>query len=135
MKQINNRPVIILTMAILLFSMPGIENDKSTKERLRGFDIIGGVLSVCWPAPLLFALQEAGVSYDWNSGVIIGTLVIAFVLLSLFIAYEAWASYQTKLDVIFPARFVTNSAPVLLLLSMFLLGMYVFWSTSSGCPT
>jgi hypothetical protein len=128
-KQSNNRPVIAIAIAILFFSMPGIGNDKSTKERLRGFDVIGGVLSVCWPVPLLFALQEAGVSYDWDSRVIIGTLVTAFVLLGLFIAYEAWASYKTKLDVIFPARFVTNPAPALLLFSMFLLGMYVFRGT------
>ncbi|KAL1595646.1 hypothetical protein SLS60_009335 [Paraconiothyrium brasiliense] len=118
-----NGPVIGIAMAILLFSMPGLKDSKSTKERLRGFDVIGGILSVCWPVPLLFALQEAGVSYSWNSGVIIGTLVAAFVLLILFVFYEAWASYKTKLDVIFPARFVTNPAPALLLFSMFLLGM------------
>ncbi|KAF2441244.1 MFS general substrate transporter [Karstenula rhodostoma CBS 690.94] len=118
-----NGPIIGIAMAILLFTMPSMNDNKSTRERLRGFDVIGGVLSVCWPVPLLFALQEAGVSYDWNSGIIIGTLVTAFVLLTLFIAYEAWASYKTKLDVIFPARFVTNPAPALLLFSMFLLGM------------
>ncbi|KAL5379079.1 hypothetical protein DPSP01_008712 [Paraphaeosphaeria sporulosa] len=118
-----NGLVIPISMAILLSSMPGINDNKSTKERLRGFDIIGGVLSVCWPVPLLFALQEAGVSYDWNSGVIIGTLVTAFVLLTFFIAYESWASYKTKIDVIFPARFVANPAAALLLFSMFLLGM------------
>lgn len=118
-----NGPAIAIAMAILLFAMPGVKDNKSTKDRLRGFDIVGGILSVCWPIPLLFALQEAGVSYPWSSGVIIGTLVTAFVLLVIFIAYEAWASYKTKLDVIFPARFVTNPASALLLFSMFLLGM------------
>ncbi|KAF1971396.1 MFS general substrate transporter [Bimuria novae-zelandiae CBS 107.79] len=118
-----NGPVVAIAMTILLFTMPGIKDNKSTRERLHGFDGVGGVLSVCLPIPLLFALQEAGVSYKWNSGVIIGTLVTAFTLLILFVLYEGWASYKTKLDVIFPARFVTNPASALLLFSMFLLGM------------
>ena len=118
-----NGPVIAIAMAILLFTMPRLKDNRPAKERLRGFDGVGGVLSVCWPIPLLFALQEAGVSYPWSSGVIIGTLVTAFVLLIIFGVYEAWASYKTKIDVIFPARFVTNPASALLLFSMFLLGM------------
>ncbi|KAJ4301148.1 hypothetical protein N0V90_003238 [Kalmusia sp. IMI 367209] len=117
-----NAPVIAIAMAILFATMPGLKDTKSIKDRLRGFDGIGGTLSVCWPIPLLFALQEAGVSYAWNSGVIIGTLVTAIVLLILFACYETWASYKTNVDVIFPARFVTNPASALLLLSMFLLG-------------
>lgn len=118
-----NGPVIGVAMGILVFTMPGVRDKKSTRERLRGFDGVGGVLSVCWPVPLLFALQEAGVSYAWSSGVVIGTLVAAFVLLVVFTMYEGWASYRTGIDAIFPARFVTNPASALLLFSMFLLGM------------
>lgn len=118
-----NGPVISIAMGMLLFTMPGLNDELSTKDRLRGFDGIGAILSVCWPIPLLFALQEAGVSYQWNSSIIIGTLVTAIVLLIIFISYEAWASYKTNIDVIFPARFVTNPPSALLLLSMFLLGM------------
>lgn len=118
-----NGPIISIAMALLFFTMPSLKDSKSNKERLRGFDGVGGMLSVCWPIPLLFALQEAGVSYEWNSGVTIGTLITAFTLLVLFASYETWASYKTKIDVIFPARFVTNPGSALLLFSMFLFGM------------
>ncbi|KAF1949345.1 hypothetical protein CC80DRAFT_555388 [Byssothecium circinans] len=54
-------------MVILFLIMPSLDDGKSTEEQLRGFDGIGGVLSISWPIPLLFALQEAGVHYAWKS--------------------------------------------------------------------
>lgn len=103
--------------------MPGLDDGKSSKERLRGFDIVGGVLSVSWPIPLLFGLQEAGVHYEWKSGIIIGTLVTGGALLLLFGLYETWISSRTKIDALFPVRFLKNPVTVVTLLSMFLLGM------------
>jgi hypothetical protein len=102
-------------MLLLFFFMPGLDGGKSSKDRLRGFDGIGGILSVSWPIPLLFALQEAGVHYEWKSGVIIGTLITGGVLFFLFGFYEAWISKKTKIDAIFPMRFLTNPAMALTL--------------------
>lgn len=115
-------PIIAIAMTILFVTMPGTKDNKASRDRLRGFDGIGGILSICWPIPLLFALQEAGISYEWHSGVIIGTLITAVVLLILFASWETWASLRTNIDVIFPLRFITNPTSALLLLSMFLLG-------------
>jgi len=116
-------PIIVVAIGLLILSMPTPRDATSSKQGLRGFDWIGGTLSVCWPIPLIFALQEGGIHYEWSSGTIIGTLATAAILLSLFSLYEAWASYKTKVDVIFPARFITDPQSALLLFSMFLLGM------------
>ena len=96
--------------------MPGLDDGKSSRERLRGIDIGGGILSVCWPIPLLFGLQEGGSRYDWKSGVIIGTLVTGLAVLILFGLYETWITRKTKLDAIFPVQFLKNPRMALLLL-------------------
>lgn len=113
-----NGPITAASTVTLFLAMPG----KSNRARLHGFDGIGGILSVCWPVPLLFALQEAGAQFEWKSGVIIGTLVAGVVLFFFFGLYEAWISRKTKIEPIFPMRFITNPAMLLLLLSMLLLG-------------
>ncbi|KAJ4352710.1 hypothetical protein N0V95_004035 [Ascochyta clinopodiicola] len=118
-----NGPICAVAMVLIFFSMPSLKDGKSNAERIRGLDGIGGILSVCWPIPLIFALQEAGVSHPWSSGVIIGTLVAGIVLFFLFGSYETWVTYRTKTDPIFPIRFLQNPSMALILLSMFLLGM------------
>ncbi|KAF2112474.1 major facilitator superfamily domain-containing protein [Lophiotrema nucula] len=118
-----NGPIVVTAIVLLFFSMPGLADGKSSRERLRGIDIVGGILSVSWPVPLLFGLQEGGVRFDWKSGVIIGTLVTGLVVLLLFGLYETWITHKTKLDPIFPIQFLKNPRMALLLLSMGLLGV------------
>ncbi|KAF2684683.1 MFS general substrate transporter [Lentithecium fluviatile CBS 122367] len=118
-----NAPVVGISFALLFFAMPALKDGKSIRDRLRGFDGFGAILSVCWPVPLLFALQEAGVQFEWKSGVIIGTLITGLALLLLFGLYEAIISNKAKIDAMFPAKFATNPALALQLLSMLLLGM------------
>jgi fucose permease len=103
-------------MGLIYLSMPTLRDGKSNAERIRGLDSIGGILSVCWPIPLIFALQEAGVSHPWSSGLIIGTLVAGIVLFVLFGLYETWVTHRTKIEPIFPIRFLQNPSMALILL-------------------
>lgn len=103
-------------MVLIFFSMPSLNDGKSNAERIHGLDNIGGILSVCWPIPLIFALQEAGVSHPWSSGVIIGTLTAGFVLFFVFGLYETWVTYRTKTEPVFPIHFLRNPSMALILL-------------------
>jgi hypothetical protein len=96
--------------------MPSLKEGKRGGGRLCKFDIVGGVLSVCWSIPLFFALQEGGLHYEWNSPVIIGTLIAGLAALLLFGVYEAWITYRTREEAVFPFRFLANPAMALLLL-------------------
>ena len=96
--------------------MPALKDGKTNSERIRSLDGIGGLLSVCWPIPLIFALQEAGGSHSWSSGVIIGTLLAGIVLLVAFVLYETWITYRTKREPIFPIHFLRNPVMALILL-------------------
>lgn len=103
-------------MILVFVSMPSLQDGKSNAERIHSLDGIGGILSVCWPIPLVFALQEAGISHPWNSGVIIGTLVAGIVLLIIFGLYETWFAYRTKKEPIFPVHVLRNPSMILLIL-------------------
>ncbi|KAH8731405.1 major facilitator superfamily domain-containing protein [Phaeosphaeriaceae sp. PMI808] len=118
-----NGPVVTLAIVLLLISFPPLKDGKSNAERIRGLDGIGGFLSISWPIPLIFALQEVGVSHEWSSGVIIGTLTTGITLFLLFGVYEAWVTYKTTKEPIFPMHFLRNPSMALILLSQFLLGM------------
>ncbi|PSN65615.1 MFS general substrate transporter [Corynespora cassiicola Philippines] len=117
-----NGPIVGTSLILLFFSMPKLKDEKSQWEKLRGFDSIGGLLSVGWPIPLLFALQEAGTRYPWSSGVIIGTLIAGIIGFFLFGGYEAWVSFKTKKEPVLPMRFLTKPCMALLLASFFLYG-------------
>ncbi|CAO2648981.1 Nn.00g099300.m01.CDS01 [Neocucurbitaria sp. VM-36] len=118
-----NGPIVSIAIGLLFFSMPTLKDGKTNSERIRSLDGIGGLLSVCWPISLIFALQEAGGSHSWSSGVIVGTLVTGVGVLVVFVLYEIWVTYRTKKEPIFPIHLLRNPAMALILLSMFLLGM------------
>lgn len=122
----SSAPIVGTSIVVLFFTMPSPNIDKTIRDRFRGFDGIGGVLSVCWPIPLLFALQEAGVQYEWKSGVIIGTLVAGIILFILFGLYECVISYKTKIDAMLPLRLLKNPSLAWQLLSVGLLGMPMY---------
>ncbi|KAB2100782.1 hypothetical protein AG0111_0g10987 [Alternaria gaisen] len=117
-----NGPVIGVAMIMLFYSMPAFDDGRTNLQRIRQLDIYGGIMSVCWPIPLIFALQEAGLSHTWGSGIIIGPLVAGVALLVLFGLYESWIQSQTQKAPIFPIHFLRNAPMALTLLSQFLLG-------------
>lgn len=112
----SSGPIVAIAMALLFFSMPTLKDGKTNSERIRSLDSIGGLLSIGWPIPLIFALQEAGGAHAWDSGVIIGTLVTGIVLLIVFVSYETWVTYRTTREPIFPIRFIRNPSMALALL-------------------
>jgi hypothetical protein len=107
---IPSGPIISLAIIILYVAMPNLDDSKTNSERIRGLDAVGGLLSVVWPIPLIFALQEAGVAHAWSSNVIIGTLTAGLVLCLTFGLYEAWVTYRTTREPIFPMHFLANPA-------------------------
>ncbi|OCL11589.1 MFS general substrate transporter, partial [Glonium stellatum] len=126
-----NGPIVGSAFIILALAMPGIA--EPSKERFQNFDILGGILSVGWPVPLLFALQEGGVQYAWNSSPIIGTLTGGLVGMVVFGLYETWVTYKTKNEPIFPIKFLKDPVMFLLLMYMFLMG-FSFYSCIIELP-
>lgn len=86
-------------------------------SQLRDVDYLGALLSISWPTLFVFALQEGGQAYSWNSGVIIGTLVAGAVCLVTFAAYEEYLQrVTTKKEAILPTRLLSDLVLLLILL-------------------
>lgn len=92
-----NAPFSVVGIITLLVSWPRqISTRKSPKvslQSLRSVDFLGALLLLAASALLVFAIQEAGGdSYAWNSGTIIGTLVVSSVCWLAFFVWTYWLS-------------------------------------------
>ncbi|CZR45919.1 uncharacterized protein FPRO_14905 [Fusarium proliferatum ET1] len=117
-----NGPGIAISLAFVIPAIPGANHRLFGKDQIQRVDAIGGFLSLAWPILLVFALQEAGDGYDWNSSVIIGTLVGSVVGLVSFVAYEVWVQRQSNPEPIFPIRLLRSLRLSLNLINMFAMG-------------
>jgi hypothetical protein len=108
--------------------MPALPSTQTFLTRLHTLDTPGALLSITWPALLLYALQEGGLHHPWNTAHIYLTLTFGLLFLILFVAYSAWTTHRstsskTKTQPLFPFTLISNPGMGLLLLSMFLLGV------------
>ncbi|KAF5980111.1 major facilitator superfamily domain-containing protein [Fusarium bulbicola] len=117
-----NGPGIAISLAFVIPAIPGANHRLFGKDQIQRVDAIGGFLSLAWPILLVFALQEAGDGYDWNSSVIIGTLVGSVIGLVSFVAYEVWVQRQSRPEPIFPIRLLRSLSLSLNLINMFAMG-------------
>ncbi|KAK7431791.1 hypothetical protein QQZ08_001731 [Neonectria magnoliae] len=117
-----NAPGIAVVFAILGKFMENPKSKKEVRDSMKTMDVVGALLSLAWAIPLIFALQEGGDKFEWNSGVIIGTLVTGGVMLILFVLWEGWAYRRTNIDGIFPVHLLKRSVTVLIFLSLLWLG-------------
>ncbi|KAF5535779.1 major facilitator superfamily domain-containing protein [Fusarium napiforme] len=117
-----NGPGIAISLAFVIPTIPAANQRLFGKDQIQRFDAIGGLLSLAWPILLVFALQEAGDGYDWDSSVIIGTLVGSVVGLVSFVAYEVWVQRQSHPEPIFPIRLLRSLSLSLNLINMFAMG-------------
>ncbi|KAF7553555.1 hypothetical protein G7Z17_g3561 [Cylindrodendrum hubeiense] len=115
-------PGIAVVFAILGKFMTNPKSKKEVQASMKTMDLVGAFLSLAWAIPLIFALQEGGDRYEWNSGVIIGTLVTGVVMLILFALWEGWVYRHSSIDGIFPVRLLKRSVTVLIFLSLLWLG-------------
>ncbi|KAF2757236.1 MFS general substrate transporter [Pseudovirgaria hyperparasitica] len=126
-----NLPITAISTVLLALAMPTIPSETPTLAKLRAVDWLGGLLSIAWPIPVLFALQQAEVAYPWSSPVIISTLTTGLVLLVLFACHETSLYRRTRHNIsnisntktpILPIPVLTTLLPALLTLSTFLTG-------------
>jgi len=66
---------------------------KFTFASLFRLDLLGALIFLAVSIPLVASLQEANVSYSWNSGVVIALLVISGTSL---IAFTLWGRFLHK---------------------------------------
>ncbi|KAE8372688.1 major facilitator superfamily domain-containing protein [Aspergillus bertholletiae] len=133
-----NLPVGLVGLALVLVAMPASFPDLSAvtpptpftlikrNVPLRGrIDYPGFVMLLAASVLLIVAIEEAGISFGWSSGLVIAFLVVAG---SLFIAFLAWQWYldhaRSEREPIIPWEFIKKRV---------LMGMYLN-ALLSGVP-
>ncbi|KUL85486.1 hypothetical protein ZTR_06792 [Talaromyces verruculosus] len=124
-----NGPGIVLSLALIVPGIPSLGKKIFTRQTLQRVDVVGGILSLAWPTMLVFAWEEGGESYSWDSSTIIGTLVGGAVGLIAFVFYERWVvRHQSNMEPILPMRLLKSPRLCLNLLSMFCVGVCFYAS-------
>jgi len=99
----------------------------SLLEKLKGLDGLGFILFASSMTMLLLALQWGGVTYAWNSSVVIGLFVGFGVVMTLFIA---WQLYLKDTALIPPKLFANKNVWLICASSFFVNGPFqtvVYW--------
>lgn len=92
---------------------PGV----SLKDRAREIDYVGGILTTGTFVSGVMALSFGGVTYPWNSGIIIGLFCCFGVLFILLSVQQAFMIFTTVSRRIFPLEFF-KSRTILILFAM-----------------
>ncbi|EHA57111.1 hypothetical protein MGG_11786 [Pyricularia oryzae 70-15] len=127
-----NGPGGALAVLLVAFSVPfGFPYGKSrvfldnlrSRRTWRRIDFAGAFASLAASILLIFALQQGGVMYPWNSAPIVSTFVLSGVLWLFLLGWERWLSARNGIcEPVFPQRLITNRFVLGLLLNGFLTG-------------
>ncbi|KAK1976953.1 MFS transporter [Colletotrichum cereale] len=95
-------PIGVATLALIWFCFrpprqPEQDKNKTIKEKLMEFDVLGLSIFFACMICLLLALQWGGSEYAWNSGPMIALLVAFGVLLACFIGVQIWKGDKAAL--------------------------------------
>jgi EmrB/QacA subfamily drug resistance transporter len=111
-----NMPLGIVAILTTILAMPG-----QSSRRAHTIDYAGTATMVAGTIPLLLAFSFAGSEYAWGSAQIIGLLIVAVVMLSIFSFIETRASEPIISPSLFKNRVFTVSMIATFLTSV---GMY-----------
>ena len=85
---------------------------KFERSTLARIDIVGIFLLLASSVLLIFALEEGGTRYFWNSAAIVSSLVIAIVLLIVFVIWETFLGESTMVqEPVFPPSIAKDRLP------------------------
>ncbi|PMD16224.1 major facilitator superfamily transporter [Hyaloscypha hepaticicola] len=127
-----NGPGGAVALALIASSIPfGFPYGKSNRffrsmieERAwKRIDVLGAFLSLATSILLVFALEEGGVAYPWNSGAVIASFILSGLLWTGFIIWERKLSISKSVcEPMFPWRLAVNRFVLGLLVNGFLTG-------------
>ncbi|RFU74580.1 mfs-type transporter [Trichoderma arundinaceum] len=86
-------------------------------------DVVGMFLLLAWTVLLVFALEEGGTRFPWNSAAVISTLVLAVVLAIVFGFWEVYTETSTNAqEPVFPPSICKDRLVANMLLTAFFVG-------------
>ena len=116
----GSAPAGALSVVLVALFLPSTSHDPSTSisERLRSkfsrntlkrVDVLGAFLVLVASVLLVFALEEGGSSYPWNSAAVIVSLALSAIAWVTFVVWEIrLEKSHTLQEPIFPMRVLKN---------------------------
>ena len=112
MRLIYSVPCGAVIVALTLWKYPTKTGASAySKKALAQVDLPGVILSLAGSIMLVFALEQGGVKYSWNSGTIVASFVVAGVAWVMFGSWEAVLTSgfaKITMQPIFPTRLLTH---------------------------
>ncbi|KAI4243442.1 MAG: hypothetical protein L6R40_003444 [Gallowayella cf. fulva] len=101
---------------VYIFLLPSFDPraGQDMVSRIRGFDLVGAVLSIGVMVCTIMAINFGGALYSWDSGPIISLFVVAGVLLIVFFLQQRFAIFTQSSNRIFPTHFLLSKEAILL---------------------
>ena len=114
-----NLPIGFASLCLILLIMPASFPDINTSgsvlfshnnnKSLKNIDFTGFFLMLVASVLLIVAIEEAGISFAWDSALVLTFLVLAFVLFCLFFAWQRYLSISESIqESIVPWSFLRN---------------------------
>ncbi|PWY71019.1 MFS general substrate transporter [Aspergillus heteromorphus CBS 117.55] len=120
-----NLPIAGLTLAMqFLFLQVAFVRRTSIRQKLRSLDWVGNAIIVAAVVSILIALSWANTRYPWSSWRIIVPLVLGFVGLGIF---AAWESSPYCIQPTIPPKMFANRTSAAALIITFLMSMLTIW--------
>lgn len=115
----------VALVALFLFVKVSHQNNQTWSERLRRIDIGGNAIFIAAMTSCLLALTWGGTVYHWENFRIILSLILGFVGLFLWTAFE-WTPKLAP-EPSFPRKIVSNRTSTAALIVTFLHSMVTYW--------
>ncbi|CAO3676220.1 unnamed protein product [Umbelopsis ramanniana] len=117
-----NLPIGGVALAVIVFFLHLPHPKSSIMEKLKKVDFLGTLLLVAAVIALLLPTEWGGITYAWNSPIIIGLYCAGGVLVILFLVLEKWIAPNP----VIPMRLFRMQTPVLIFATSFFFGMAFF---------
>ncbi|KAI4592508.1 hypothetical protein KJ359_011090 [Pestalotiopsis sp. 9143b] len=122
-----NLPFGGISLALLYFFLRVNYDRQSTwRQKLGRIDWVGNALVVLGTVAMLYALAGAGVTHSWGSWQTLVPLLLGFLGLALFAAWEAYNADSPYL--VMPPRLFRHRTSLIVAISTFFHWMLVYWS-------
>ena len=110
-------------IALFIFLRLHHQRDQTWKQRLARIDVVGNAIFIGAIVAVLIALTWGGTVYSWSTSRIIVPIVLGFIGLGLYIAFEwTWSKEPS-----FPRKVVSNRTSAVALLLTLLHALCTYW--------
>jgi MFS family permease len=111
-------------IVMFLFLRVSYRDDMSFANKVKRIDIVGNGILIAGTVAILYSLTYAGKIYSWSSWHTLVPLLLGFLILALFVAFEASGIVP---EPVLPMRLFTHRTSIIVIINTFLNSIIYFW--------